>query len=151
MHDRLEHLPKSGNRFSDKKCVKTKRLEILSYSKKSKSTLAHICMLVGLLLFSPIPSHANTDVERGLKAALKFCVRCHVVAENEFVGISSTLSFYMMSEHIDRYEVRLQSVTARHPHIALNLDLTPEIIDDLIAYIKQLDWKARWKRIRPRK
>ena len=94
---------------------------------------------------------AETEVERGAKAALKFCVRCHVVGENEFVGISSTMSFYMMSEHMDRYEVRLRSVTGRHPHIALKLALTTENINELIAYIKQLDWKARWKRVMPRK
>lgn len=94
---------------------------------------------------------AQTDVERGADAAQKFCARCHVIGKNEFVGIASTMSFYMMSEHIDRYEVRLRSVTARHPHIALNLDLTADDIEGLIAYIKQLDWKARWKRIMPRK
>lgn len=104
-----------------------------------------------LLLLHPTITHANTDVERGAKAAIEFCVRCHVVGENEFVGIASTMSFYMMSEHMDRYEERLSTVTGRHPHIALELDLTNDDIDDLIAYIKQLDWKARWKRIMPRK
>jgi len=104
-----------------------------------------------LVLLNTTAARANVNVERGAKAAEKFCVRCHVIGEDEFTGIASTMSFYMMSEHMDRYEVRLRSVTARHPHIALKLDLTSENIDDLIAYIKQLDWRARWKRIMPKK
>ncbi len=104
-----------------------------------------------LMLFDTTVARANTDVERGAKTALKFCVRCHVVGENEFVGISSTMSFYMMSENIDRYEPRLLTVTERRPHIALKLEIKEQNIRDLIAYIKQLDWRARWKRIIPKR
>jgi len=104
-----------------------------------------------LTFFDFTNARASADVERGLKTAEKFCVRCHVIGQNEFAGIASTMSFYMMAENIDRYEVRLQTVTERRPHIALKLDIKDEDIDDLIAYIKQLDWKARWKRVMPRK
>ena len=113
--------------------------------------LFFIAIIFCLMLSSAAVTRASTDVERGEDVAVKYCARCHVIGPNEFGGISSTMSFYMMSEHIDRYEVRLRSVTARHPHIALKLDLTPENIDELIAYIKQLDWRARWQRIMPRK
>lgn len=108
-------------------------------------------IVICLVFINSSVSRANPEVERGAKAAIKFCVRCHVVGENEFVGIASTMSFYMMAEHMGRYEERLRSVTRRHPHIALDLDVTAENIDELIAYIKQLDWRARWKRIMPRK
>jgi len=104
-----------------------------------------------LTFFNPTVTRANSDVESGFKAAEKFCVRCHVIGQNEFTGIASTMSFYVMAENFERYEVRLQTVTERRPHTALKLDITDENIDDLIAYIKQLDWKARWKRIMPRK
>jgi len=104
-----------------------------------------------LISFNPMVARAKSDVERGLKAAEKFCVRCHVIGQDEFTGIGSTMSFYVMAENFDRYEVRLQTVTERRPHQALKIDITDENIDDLIAYIKQLDWKARWKRIMPRK
>jgi cytochrome c553 len=115
--------------------------------------------VVLLLLFDPGLAHANTlglahvntDVERGAKAAQKFCARCHVVGRNEYVGIGSTMSFFMMSENIERYTPRLLTVTERWPHIALKLDLKEKNINDLIVYIKQLDWKARWKRIRPKR
>jgi len=108
-------------------------------------------VVVCLVVFDPAGARANTDVQRGAKAASKFCSRCHVIGKNEFGGISSTMSFYMMSEHIDRYEPRLRTVTDRRPHIALKLNLKEQTIDDLIAYIKQLDWKARWKRIMPKR
>ncbi len=110
-----------------------------------------------LLLFYPAKVHANTDVKReanvvrGAQAAQKFCARCHVVGKNEYVGIGSTMSFYMMSENIKRYMPRLLTVTERWPHIALKLDLKKKNINDLIAYIRQLDWKARWKRVRPKR
>ncbi len=113
--------------------------------------------IVLIFHFNPGLAHANTDVKRdanvvrGAKAAQKFCARCHVVNKNEFVGIGSTMSFYMMSENIKRYTPRLLTVTERWPHIALKLDLKEQNIKDLIAYIKQLDWKARWKRIRPKR
>jgi len=108
-------------------------------------------IVFNLTFLNPMVARANVDVERGYKAAEKFCVRCHVIDQNEFTGIGSTMSFYMMAENFDRYEVRLQTVTERLPHTSLSLDITDENIDDLIAYIKQLDWRARWKRIRPRK
>lgn len=111
----------------------------------------HIVLICCLIFFDAAIARANTDVERGAKLAIKFCVRCHVVGENEFVGISSTMSFYMMSEHMDRYEPRLLTVTERRPHIALKLDIKDQDIKDLIAYIKQLDWRARWKRIMPKR
>lgn len=104
-----------------------------------------------LTFFNPTTVRANVDVERGRAAAEKFCARCHVIGKNEFGGIGSTMSFYMMAENIDRYEPRLRTVTERRPHIALKLDLKDNITRDLIAYIKQLDWRARWKRIMPRK
>jgi len=113
--------------------------------------------VISLLLFEPVMVRANTDVERdanvvrGAQAAQKYCARCHVVGKNEYVGIGSTMSFYMMSENIKRYTPRLLTVTERWPHIALKLDLKRKNINDLIAYIKQLDWKARWKRVRPKR
>ena len=113
--------------------------------------LFQIVVASGWLFLFASPSSAQGNVKRGADAAEKFCARCHVIGKNEFRGIAATLSFYMMSEHMDRYEVRLQSVTARHPHIALDLDIDADDIDDLVAYIKQLDWKARWKRIMPKR
>lgn len=113
--------------------------------------LFQILVLLGSMILFSTASNAQTLVERGSVAAQKYCARCHVVGSDEFAGIAAALSFFMMSEHIDRYEVRLKSVTARHPHIALDLDLSVDDIDALVAYIKQLDWKARWKRIMPRK
>ena len=113
--------------------------------------LVSTAIIFCLTFISSTIAHASSDVGRGFKAAEKFCVRCHVIGQNEFTGIGSTMSFYMMAENFDRYEVRLQTVTERLPHTSLSLDITDENIDDLIVYIKQLDWKARWKRIRPRK
>jgi len=113
--------------------------------------------VISLLLFDSGLAQANTDVKRdatvvrGAQAAQKFCARCHVVGRNEYVGIGSTMSFFMMSENIKRYTPRLLTVTERWPHIALKLDLKERNINDLIAYIKQLDWKARWKRVRPKR
>jgi len=50
--------------------------------------LLYTAIIFCLVLSASGSVHAETDVERGADAAMKYCSRCHVIGKNEFGGIS---------------------------------------------------------------
>lgn len=98
---------------------------------------------------------ADGDVAKGRKLAETHCARCHVIGDfNKFGGIGSTPSFNLiagMADGIDRF----RSFYARRPHpafvsvpgvepptklppYAMPFAVTPESIDDVLAFVATL-------------
>ncbi len=87
-------------------------------------------------------AEAAGDADKGRHLADRFCKGCHVIgAENRHGGIDSTPSFFLMSDKLDNYRQRLQSLKRRPPHIAYERlgDLTPDDIEHLLVYIGELE------------
>jgi mono/diheme cytochrome c family protein len=61
-------------------------------------------------------SQATGDAAAGRELAIKYCARCHVIADyNPLGGIGSTPSFQGMT-FLPDYEQRLRTFYARRPH-----------------------------------
>ncbi|MEZ5930355.1 MAG: hypothetical protein R3F54_00065 [Alphaproteobacteria bacterium] len=97
---------------------------------------------LGLILAATGPAFAEGDAQKGRALADRLCRGCHVVGtENRHGGIDSTPSFFLMSDKIDNYRQRLQSLKRRPPHIAYDRlsDVTNDDIEHLLAYIGALE------------
>ncbi len=102
-----------------------------------------LCLLACALFAIAAPgasARPEGDPAAGKQKAIKWCARCHVIGNhNPYGGITSTPSFYIMSEKPESYRERVLSVTDRRPHIAQDLDLKVEDLDDILAYILTLE------------
>lgn len=79
------------------------------------------------------------DPEAGERKAREVCARCHVIGEqNRYGGINSTPSFYIMQEKPETYQGKLLTVNERRPHIGIGLEMEPEALEDIWAYVETL-------------
>jgi len=103
-------------------------------------------------------ARAAGDSAAGRKLAIKYCSRCHAVpGHNPHGGIGSTPSFTVLT-HIPDFVARMRTFYARRPHrafvrlagipqrdpdpvYATPIRLKVDDIDDLVAYIKDLESK----------
>ena len=121
--------------------------------------------LLALALLSPVsPSIARAsaagDAEKGRKIAEQHCSRCHVVGDfNPTGGISSTPSFQMLVKRRPDYRARFSTFFTRRPHPAFisiegigrphedlppnaaPIELPPEAIDHIVAFVEELKEK----------
>ena len=100
-------------------------------------------------------AQAAGDSRKGREIAITHCSRCHVVGDhNPFGGIGSTPSFQLLARRGDYLE-RFQTFFERRPHPVFvrvpdvprwseipshvaEFDMTPENIEDLIAFVETL-------------
>lgn len=103
----------------------------------------------------PAIAWAEGDAAEGRQIAVDHCSRCHVIPDhNPYGGIDSTPSFRLLARR-DDYLERFQSFYARRPHpvfvrvpdvppptddpaFIATFEITPQQIDDLIAYVEQI-------------
>ena len=115
-------------------------------------------LAVAILLAASFPiasAGAGGIAEAGRKISETHCARCHVVGDfNPFGGIGSTPSFQLLAKRndwLERFETfferRPHPVFVRVPNVARWTELpshvkefsvTPENIDDIIAFVKTL-------------
>ena len=94
--------------------------------------------LATILAFLPLVAQAG-DARRGGIVAEQRCARCHAIdPDRPWNSIGSTPSFMLMAKKLDSYTQRVLSVTDRRPHIAQELDVKPEQLEDILAYIETL-------------
>lgn len=111
-------------------------------------------LAAGLICAAPA-ALADGDVARGRKISIKHCARCHVVGDyNRMGGIDSTPSFQLLSRRADFAE-RLRTFYTRRPHPvfvrvpgvprlndlppnATPFEVTPQQIEDIIAFVRTL-------------
>ncbi len=116
---------------------------------------ALIWTLTAMLLAVPAGAHGDGNAARGKTVAEQHCARCHVVGDfNPYGGISSTPSFQLLAKRDDWLE-RFSTFFERRPHPVFvrvpnverwtklpshvaEFDVTPENINDIIAFIKTL-------------
>ena len=100
--------------------------------------LSTVVAAVGFALL-PAASADPLSVDKGEKKAVEICSRCHVIGEqNPYGGIGSTPSFYVMQERPEVYEGKLLTVNERRPHIGIGLEMEPEVLEDIWAYVETL-------------
>lgn len=111
-----------------------------------------------LFLLAASPARADGDAEKGQALAETHCARCHVIGDfNKFGGLGSTPSFGLIAGLGDGFE-RFRTFYERRPHPAFvtvpgverwtNLEpyaqpfsVTPENIEDLMAFVRRLEVK----------
>ena len=87
---------------------------------------------------------AEPDPKAGLKTPVKWCARCHVIGPyNRRGGIDSTPSFWVMAQRREAYAPRLQSFQRRRPHRSMKFKVTATDIDNIVAYISNLEIPKR--------
>lgn len=116
-----------------------------------------ICLLatLGFLCALPAAAQAEGEAAKGREIAVNHCARCHVIPDyNPYGGINSTPSFRLLARR-DDYLERLQSFYARPPHpvfvrvsgvpapteepaFVAPIEVSPEQIDDLIAFVEAI-------------
>ena len=110
---------------------------------------------ISAVLFAAMSAHADGDARKGQALAEQHCARCHVIGDyNKFGGIGSTPSFQLLAGNKDGFE-RLQTFFERRPHpafvtvpdvpkwsklpaYATPFTVTPESIEDIIAFVRTL-------------
>ena len=119
--------------------------------------MKQLALAVTALIATGIPAaYAEGDPEAGRKIAEQHCARCHVVGDfNPMGGIGSTPSFQLLARRDDWLE-RIQTFYERRPHPVFvrvpgvprwtklpsyvkEFEVTPENIDDVIAFIETLE------------
>ncbi len=117
--------------------------------------MRRLAVAVAVGLFVLASGARAGDPEQGRELANKHCSRCHVVGDNPFAGIDSTPSFRFLTKLSD-YVVRLQTFYRRRPHpvfvdvpgvpkrteipaFVAKFTVTPENIEDIIAFVKTLE------------
>ena len=103
----------------------------------------------------PAAAWAEGDADKGRQIAVDHCSRCHVIPDyNPYGGIDSTPSFRLLARR-DDYLERCQSFYARRPHPVVvrvpdvppptddpafiaTFEITPQQIEDLVAYVEFL-------------
>ncbi len=115
-----------------------------------------IALAIGPFVLAP-PTWAQGDPKKGRELANTQCIRCHVVGDDPFAGIDSTPSFRFLTKLSD-YVERLQTFYQRSPHptfvdvpgvprrteipaFVTKFTVTPENIEDIIAFVKTLEGK----------
>ena len=95
------------------------------------------------LLLALVGSHAawaEGDAERGRKTAIENCSQCHVIGDyNPYGGVNNSPSFYVFSERPEVYKERLRTFDQRRPHLSRAMDVSPEQIEDIMAYVETLE------------
>lgn len=82
------------------------------------------------------PNAKAENVERGLAVTKEWCGRCHAYdPEAPWNSIGNSPSFMLMAKKLESYEPRILTVTGRRPHIALEMQLTDEQLEDVVAYV----------------
>jgi len=117
-----------------------------------KYPLLALCVS-GFLGVGPVQAAGNS--EAGHKISQQHCSRCHVIGDdNPYGGINSTPSFPLLAKREDYLE-RFQTFFERRPHPVFvrvpdvpkwsdipshipEFKITPEQIEDVIAYIETL-------------
>ena len=112
--------------------------------------------LLGGVLLAASAARAGGSVEKGRDMAQKYCSRCHVVGDfNRFGGIGSTPSFQWLINKLPDALERFQTFYTRRPHPAFvrvpgidppsenkgyaqKFKVTPENIEDIVAFVKTL-------------
>lgn len=116
-----------------------------------------VWLILAMLCAAP-SARADGDARKGQALSETHCARCHVVGDfNKFGGIGSTPSFQLIAGMKDGME-RFQTFYARRPHpafvtvpdvpkwskepaYATPFTVTPESIDDLLAFVATLKAK----------
>ena len=92
--------------------------------------------LIFLLLWGQGAARAEGDPAAGKKLAIENCSLCHVIGDhNPTGGINSTPSFWIFARKPQVYTERLRSFDQRRPHLALEIDLSYEEIENIVAYV----------------
>ena len=126
--------------------------------------IKYILLVITFILHFNIQGFANESnftesALRGLEISQKHCSRCHIVSDkNRYSSIETTPSFFGLRAMKD-WKLRFSEFFVRPPHPALvniadvterskklpafvtEIDLTLEQIDDLVAYVEQLERK----------
>lgn len=96
--------------------------------------------LVFLLLHGQTGARAEGDAAAGEKLAIKNCALCHVIGgHNPMGGINSTPSFWIFARKPEVYSARLRSFDQRRPHLALDIELSRQEIENILAYVGGLE------------
>ena len=118
--------------------------------------MKYLLLAVSILgLMGAGPAEADGKTEAGHKISQEHCSRCHVIgSDNPYGGINSTPSFPLLAKR-DDYLERFQTFFERRPHPVFvrvpdvpkwsdvpshipEFTITPEQIEDVIAYIETL-------------
>ena len=84
---------------------------------------------------------ATGEVEQGRKVAETWCARCHVIGTAKpHGGIDSTPTFFLMSDKLDNFRPRVQTLKERRPHKGLDFEVVSrDDLEGLLAYIGSLE------------
>ena len=111
--------------------------------------------VAAMVVAAAAPASAESEAVNGAAVYADHCARCHVVPDyNPYGGIGSTPSFKLLAGR-DDYLERFQNFFARPPHpvvvrvpgvpkptddpaIVAEIEIQPEQIDDIIAFIEAL-------------
>jgi hypothetical protein len=126
--------------------------------------IKYILLVITFILNFNIQGFANESnltesALRGLEISQQHCSRCHIVSDkNRYSSIETTPSFFGLRAMRD-WKLRFSEFFVRPPHPALvniayvterskklpafvtEIDLTLDQIDDLVAYVEQLERK----------
>ena len=126
--------------------------------------IKYILLFITFILNFNIQGFANESnltesALRGLEISQQHCSRCHIVSDkNRYSSIETTPSFFGLRAMKD-WKLRFSEFFVRPPHPALvniadvterskklpafvtEIDLTLDQIDDLVAYVEQLERK----------
>ena len=132
-----------------------------------KPAIASVILTTGIFCAAAGMARADGDVSRGREVSVKHCARCHVVGDyNRMGGIDSTPSFQLLARR-DDFEDRLRTFYQRRPHpvfvrvpgvprwtnlppYARPFEVTPEQIEDIVAFVRTLKFMKRKRRRRRR-
>jgi mono/diheme cytochrome c family protein len=86
------------------------------------------------------PAWADGDPARGRDLAIDNCSQCHVIGDyNPYGGVNNSPSFYIFSERPEVYRERLRTFDQRRPHLSRDMQVSPNKIKDIMAYIETLE------------
>ena len=123
------------------------------------SRLIPIGALLAALLLPAAAAGADPDPKKGRDISIKHCSRCHVIGDyNRFGGIDATPSFQSLANRRPDFVERLRTFYQRRPHpvfvrvpdvprwtdlpsAVTEFTVTPEDIEDVIAFVKTLKKK----------
>jgi mono/diheme cytochrome c family protein len=134
---------------------------------RMKPAIASVILATGIFCAAAGMARADGDVSRGREVSIKHCARCHVVGDyNRMGGIDSTPSFQLLARRAD-FEDLVRTFYQRRPHpvfvrvpgvprwtnlppYAAPFEVTPEQIEDIVAFVRTLKSMKRRPRRRRR-
>ncbi len=123
------------------------------------SRLIPVGALLATLLLPAAAARADPDPQKGRDISIKHCARCHVIGDyNRYGGIDATPSFQSLANRRPDFVARLRTFYQRRPHpvfvrvpdvprwtelpsAVTEFTVTPEDIEDVIAFVKTLKKK----------